>query len=67
MDLPQRLAQIQTDHENARQIVKCTVGNDDARDFVLSILDSWRIMARREIVLQAKQSKRDGRPFPESC
>ena len=67
MDLPQRLSLIQTDHANASQIVKCSVGNDDARDFVLSILDSWRIMARREIVLSAKQSKRDGRPFPASC
>lgn len=67
MDLPQKLSLIQTDHEKASAIVKCTVGNGDARDFVLSILDSWRIMARRETVLSAKQNKRDGRPFPSSC
>ena len=67
MDLPERLAVITTDHEKASAIVKCAVGNDAARDFVLSLLDSWRIMARREIVLQAKQCKRDGRPFPASC
>ena len=67
MDLPSRLSVIQTDHEKASAIVKCAVGNDAARDFVLTVLDSWRIMARREIVLQAKQNKRDGRQFPASC
>lgn len=67
MDLPSRLSVIQIDHGKASAIVRCAVGNDVARDFVLSVLDSWRIMARREIVLQSKQCKRDGRPFPASC